>query len=227
MLAEKWGLTGDTVKFSDEGRLRDGQNRMMACVRAGKPFTTHVVFGIDDDLFHVMDTGKPRGVSDVLSIAGYTNTVVLAAALRWARVFDTDPNGRDCLSNEEALELIRGDYADIEASLPIGMRLCSQYNHPSGQMAALHRLFSKVEGAVANEFFAAWSSGNRAGRQKAIGCLQDNLARVKDSNHGRIHDTIRAAMVVKGWNLFYRKRKGGVKSCLMQIGEEFPKVEGM
>ena len=222
-----WGLTGDTIKFSNDGRLRDGQNRMMACVRSGMPFTTHVVFGIDDDLFHVMDTGKPRTAADVLSIAGYTNTKILASAIRWARIFDTDPNWRLGLSNDEALVFIRGKYATVEASLPVGVRLYSQYNHPAGQMSALHHLFSKADADLADAFFDAWSSGQRAGRAKVVGYLQDSLARVKDSGHGRIHDTIRGAMIVKGWNLFYNKRKGGVNACLMQVGEVFPEVEGL
>ena len=227
MMAGAWGLTGDTVKFSDDCRLCDGQNRLMACVRAGAPFTTHVVFGIPDVLFHVMDTGKNRGAADVLSIAGYSNTNNLASAIRWARIFDTDPNSRAGLSNAEALEFIRGPYAGIEASMAVGSRLYSQYNHPVGQMAALHFVFSRVDADTADTFFDAWSSGQRAGRAKAIRHLQDSLARAKDSNHGRIHDTIRAAMVVKGWNLFYQKRTGGSRSCLMQIGEPFPVIEGV
>jgi hypothetical protein len=223
----RWGLTGDTIKFSDQGRLRDGQNRMMACVRSGVSFTTHVVFGIDDNLFHVMDTGKPRGAADVLAIAGYINTNALASAIRWANILDVAPNHRLGLSNEDALHFIKDKYPDIEQSIPVGQRLYSQYNHPKGQMAALHRLFAQVDRPLADAFFDNWSSGLRSGRAKPIGCLQDSLAKVKDGNHGRIHDTIRAAMIVKGWNLYYLKRKGGIKSCLMQIGEEFPKVEGL
>ncbi|MDB4261353.1 hypothetical protein N9878_00660 [bacterium] len=226
MKNNKWGLTGDTIKFSDAGRLRDGQNRMAACVRSGTSFTSHVIFGIEDALFHVMDTGKTRGASDVLAIAGFTNTTSLASALRWSYILDTDPNTRPGLSNEDALNFIRKDYADIEASMPVGKRLYSQYNHPIGQMAAMHRMFAKVDKTLADEFFDAWSSGVRAGRARCIGYLQDSLARVKDSNHGRIHDTIRSAMVVKGWNLYYTKRKGSPKACLMQVGEQFPKVEG-
>jgi hypothetical protein len=51
MIDDQWMLTGDTLKFSSKGRLRDGQNRLFACIRANKPFRTHVVFGIDDDVF--------------------------------------------------------------------------------------------------------------------------------------------------------------------------------
>jgi hypothetical protein len=83
MAAQRWSLTGDTIKFSAEKRLRDGQNRLMACVQAGAPFTTYIVFGVDDAAFDRMDQGRSRSGSDVLAIAGYTNTAALSGAVRW------------------------------------------------------------------------------------------------------------------------------------------------
>jgi hypothetical protein len=59
-MAGEWMLTGDTIKFSDAGLLRDGQNRLMACIKAGVPFRTHIVFGIDDKAFDRLDQGKNR-----------------------------------------------------------------------------------------------------------------------------------------------------------------------
>ena len=227
MAAGKWGLTGDTLKFSDKHTLRDGQNRLAACVRSGCDFITHVVFGIPDGTFFVMDTGKPRGSADVLSIAGYSNTNNLASALRWAHILSTDPMSRTKITNEQMLGFVRGPFSGVEASMKVGTRLYSQYTHPVGQMAALHWLFSEVDGTLADSFFDDWSTGKRGGRAKALARLQDTLVAAKNANHGRIHDNIRAAMIVKGWNLYYRKRTGGVKSCLMALGEEFPQVEGM
>src|SRR5215207_4207198 len=60
-----WGLSGDTIKFCrkterDAPRLLDGQNRLAACVRSGVPFETHVVFGIEPDVFDRIDSGKRR-----------------------------------------------------------------------------------------------------------------------------------------------------------------------
>ena len=84
MAAQRWSLTGDTIKFSNEKRLRDGQNRLAACVRAGAAFSTYIVFGIDDAAFDRMDQGRNRSGSDVLAIAGYSNTAALSGAVRWA-----------------------------------------------------------------------------------------------------------------------------------------------
>jgi hypothetical protein len=47
-----WGLTGDTIKFGTDGLLKDGQNRLSACVRAGRPMASHAVFGIDPGYLH-------------------------------------------------------------------------------------------------------------------------------------------------------------------------------
>ena len=225
MVNEKWGLTGETIKFSDQGRLVDGQNRLMACVRSGAEFRTHVVFGIEDELFHIMDTGKVRSGPDSLSIAGYTNCNVLAAALRWARILATSPSTRPTFKNDELLDMVKGRYGSVQNSIGVGVRMNRVYSHPSGQMSALHWLFAKYDRDKADEFFDAWATGKRTGRFKVLGHLQDSLVRVKDAAHGRLNDTVRAAMVVKAWNIFQAGRKGSKNACLMSIGEEFPKLE--
>jgi hypothetical protein len=60
MQAGEWRLTGDTLKFSDRGILRDGQNRLLAGAAGGSPFQSHVVFGVPDEFFSAMDQGKNR-----------------------------------------------------------------------------------------------------------------------------------------------------------------------
>ena len=51
MSVDEWPLTGATIVFGKSGRLLDGQHRLRACVRSGKPFRSYVVFGIDDSAF--------------------------------------------------------------------------------------------------------------------------------------------------------------------------------
>jgi hypothetical protein len=89
MMADEWMLTGDTIKFSDAGLLRDGQNRLRACQRAGVPFRTHIVFGIEDEAFDRLDQGKNRNGADVLSIAGYQYVTALSGAVRWTHLIET------------------------------------------------------------------------------------------------------------------------------------------
>ena len=40
----EWQLTGEVIKLDDEGRVRDGQNRLHAIVEAGVPVRSVVIY---------------------------------------------------------------------------------------------------------------------------------------------------------------------------------------
>jgi hypothetical protein len=210
---DRWGLTGDTLKFAPDGRLLDGQNRLAAAVRAAKAFKTHIVFGIDPSLFGRMDIGKPRNAADVLHIAGYKYASTLASALRWAHLLDTNPYNRETLKPEFVLELARDHYPDIEESIKDGRDINRQFAHPAGQAAALMYKFGKSDAAKAEEFLHAWIKGQRNGKYHIIDTMQALLHSQKANNNGRIHELVRAAVIIKAWNIF----KAGHKGSLAQL----------
>jgi hypothetical protein len=77
-----WQLTGEAIKLDDQGRVRDGQNRLRAIVQAGIPVRSVVAHGVSEDTVDVMNTGRSRNAADVLHIHGYPNQNALAAAAR-------------------------------------------------------------------------------------------------------------------------------------------------
>lgn len=216
---KNWGLTGDTIKFGNDGRLLDGQNRLAACVRANRAFTTHVVFNIDPQLFGRMDIGKPRNAADILHIAGYKYASTLAAAARWAHLLDTNPYDRETLKPEFVLQLVRGKYADIQDCLKEGRNINRQYAHPAGQIAALVYAFRRRDGAKAKDFVRAWLSGQRDGKYHVIDNMQSVLHTQKANNNGRIHELTRAAVIVKAWNLFSHGHKGSLAQLKAAIAK--------
>jgi hypothetical protein len=206
----RWGLTGDTIKFGTDGRLLDGQNRLSASVRTGKPFKTHVVFGIDPSLFGRMDVGKPRNPADVLHIAGFKYASTLAAAIRWAYLLDTDPYNRETLQPDFVLDLARHKYSDIERFLKDGRTINKQFSHPAGQIAALVYNFAKKDAQKAKEFVRAWQRGERNGKYQIIDTMQALLHSQKANNNGRIHELTRAGIIIKAWNIFRAGQKGSL-----------------
>jgi len=78
----EWDLTGETIKLDKDGKVRDGQHRLHAIVRAGIAVPCIVVRGISESAFDKIDTGKSRNMADVLSIHGHENTKALATAAR-------------------------------------------------------------------------------------------------------------------------------------------------
>jgi hypothetical protein len=224
MARARWGLTGDTIKFGNNGQLLDGQNRLSASAKSGKSFRTHVVFGIDPALFGRMDIGKPRNAADVLHIARFKNAATLAAAIRWAHLLDTDPYNRDTLQPEFVLDLARSKYADIEPFLKFGREINQQFSHPAGQVTALVYHFAKHDNNKAMEFVTAWRRGDRNGRYQIIDIMQQLLHSQRANNNGRIHELARAGIIIKAWNIFRAGQKGSLAQLQAALTTRIEKI---
>lgn len=90
ILADRWIITGEAIKFDWTGRLIDGQNRLHAIIKANRPVTMLVVRGLDPDSQKVMDTGAKRSAGDALLMDGHHhNPHVLAATIRLLIAWDS------------------------------------------------------------------------------------------------------------------------------------------
>lgn len=227
MVAGEWVLTGDSLKFSQDGVLRDGQNRLMACVRAGVPFETHVVFGIDDMSFDRMDRGKVRDASDVLAILGVKNSHTIAAAVAWAhRIEANQVRGRQTLDPRQVRRLFEERYSTLPDFLPMGRRLWKLMGQPPSITTALLYLFHRVDPAKAEAFGEAWASGQWDGKFRAIKLLQTQIASISAMSQRALNDTVRIAMIIKAWNLYLSGRVGRANEISWSLDEEFPQIEG-
>jgi hypothetical protein len=79
LLARRWSLTGEAIKFDTNGALVDGQHRLTALVQAGKqdPYVklrTLVVRGLAPEVMADLDQGAARTLSDHFTIIGATPT---------------------------------------------------------------------------------------------------------------------------------------------------------
>lgn len=61
-------LNGESIIFSNEGVLMQGQHRLAACIKSNTPFQSVVVRGIPYSSFHTLDSGRNRTISDVFAI---------------------------------------------------------------------------------------------------------------------------------------------------------------
>lgn len=70
----KWMLNGESICFSPEGVLLDGQHRLTAVVESGMSIQSVVVRGIDKSSFATYDTGRNRDASDAFAISEIKNS---------------------------------------------------------------------------------------------------------------------------------------------------------
>lgn len=83
MIAGKWQVNGEAIKFGRSGRLIDGQHRLQAVIEAGMPVPMCVTRGLDDSAITTLDTGVGRNYTDTLVIRGKTHSQHVAPIARW------------------------------------------------------------------------------------------------------------------------------------------------
>lgn len=82
MKKNAWQFNGEAIKFSESGKLIDGQHRLHAIVRAGVPVDMLVIRGVDDSV-NMYDIGSTRSLGQIAKARGivpgwYSATMAVA-----------------------------------------------------------------------------------------------------------------------------------------------------
>jgi hypothetical protein len=205
-----WAVTGDTIKFAPSGRLLDGQNRLTACVQADKSIKTHVVFGIDEDYFRVLDVGRTRTPGDILHIAGYTDVNRLASAIRNALILDGAYESKQTrqFRPETLLKAIQNEYSDLLDYMSDAVALYKATTYPPGMAAALLRKMHRIDKKDAQEFYNAWRFGYAEGRADSVRKMLEYLNQLNIQLPGGIPARTRIIVTITAWNCFRENKRG-------------------
>lgn len=68
----RWQFNGESIKFSENGQLIDGQHRLQAIIRAGVPVDMLVIRGVKDDV-DIYDIGAQRSLGQIAKARGVVN----------------------------------------------------------------------------------------------------------------------------------------------------------
>lgn len=86
----QWKINGATIRFSEEGRLMDGQHRLHAIVKAGIAVPCFVVYGLPEESDITIDIdGELRKLEDHLIKKEECNAKVLSTVIRNLAKYDT------------------------------------------------------------------------------------------------------------------------------------------
>lgn len=220
MAAGKWLLSGDTIKFGRSGLLRDGQNRLRACIFSESSFRSHVVFGVDDRAFKVMDTGATRTGIDAFKIEGVPTPRVAAPAVRWLAIYEkdsTDPDRGWSIDNSSLLEYFKANVDAERLRVAIERAVATGKPFPLGPLAALFYRFDVHDPRVTKVFAADMAKRERGARK-----LTEKLVDLRKQQAGRLHELQMHALVIQAFNA-YRTKQSVTKSTLnWHEGKDFP-----
>lgn len=215
-----WVANGDTIVFSDDDHLLDGQHRLAAIIKSGVTTTMLIVRGVDQAAFATKDIGRRRTSADALSMVGTKNSVLAAATMAVLEWYDSGrptskaPRG---VAPFRAVDLLKV-YPDLEASVQIGNRV-SEMCRPSSAAAA-HYLFAQIDRGLADKFMDGVHTGADLSMLDPQLTLRARLLRIKNSR-AILRNTEVLAMFIKAWNAYVTGQK--IAKIQFVIGEDqFP-----
>ena len=163
----------------------------------------------------------------MLTIAGYSDTNNLAAAARWLWLFDNNRvKSRESLIPDQVLHLLRERYSDLPPYVKQAGRIYQTTGQPKGLVAAILYMITKKNPTKAAEWAAAWENGQDGGRFKPMSLATKKIQEIKTLSSGRVHDVVRAALLVKAWNLFVEGKRGAMADMDWTPAAEFPPIKG-
>jgi hypothetical protein len=221
---DRWVFNGEPIKFSRDGRLLDGQHRLLAVAKTGIPIETLVVFGLDADAFATYGGSKRRSNADVLSICGEVNTHRLASALANVNCYDTGRYGEYGHSRipGTAMEDLLKKYPDLRESVRRYSKDIKRLMPPS-IMASLHYIFSRIDAAAADEYCDSIVSGVGLKVNSPAYVVREKMLANSAARAGKLKTSTIAAFVIKGWNAYREGRS--LRALRFAPGEEFPRAK--
>jgi len=204
MASYSWRLVGDPIRFDVNGDLIDGQNRLLACIKADVGFTSLVVYGLDPTDQSVIDSGVARRVADNLALNGFHAATMLAAAIKILHVVKVGGSVYDKPSNSEVMDITRR-HPGLSKSCARIWKIRTK-GIPRGNLAFIHYVGANILGKIeaADAFVDVFATGIPAYEGCAAHALRERLLSSPDGRKiSSLHEKMRS--FAHAWNLFVKQ----------------------
>ena len=172
-------VNGDAIRFSETGKLLDGQHRLMACVIANTPIQTVVIRDLPDSTQKTMDSGSVRRAGDKLSMSGYKNANTVAAAVKAVFGYKTQQYTQAKVTHSEVFDFIEANPSILDWAS------ASHKSFPKlgSILAAVSFIISKKYGDdTAIKFLEVFKTGIPSMEGCAAHCARERLVKIGSGN---------------------------------------------
>lgn len=226
-------FNGETVKFTKEGKIMDGQHRLMASVNTRKSFPTLIAFGLEPKSFTTVDIGKIRTASDIISVEGYEHPKVLASTAKLVMAIKTGSRGLTLgglkgtkFDNQDVLDFVETQKDFVERTLEareLWAQMPSPRFLPCHVFCTMFFLFSERNIVAAEKFMEGLAIGSNLEKNSPILLLRTTFQKWQNETKNIRHTSFdRCIVITKAWNA-YRTNKE-IKRLQYKRGEEMPKI---
>lgn len=204
------GLNGETIKFGEDGNLKDGQHRLQAIVEADKSVEMIVAYNVPNESQITIDAGTKRNYADVLHMRGETETTQLAAivrqvALKEAKLHFGEGRLISNLQMDRTLEKypeLRTITREVQKIYVTGGRLV-----PQSILGLCVWMFSKIDEEDASFFVSRLHDGQNLQIGDPVYTLRKKLIQIREFEGHSPSQRLILGMVIIAWNAFRDGKK--------------------
>lgn len=257
MARGKWdcgtGTIGVQVRDDKSLKLNDGQNRCIACIKAGKTFRTLLYLSPNKTVQMNTDLHGKRTLADTLGIYGYKNVNKLAAIIATLNALDNgapvhiviggggtskaipvdELGGIICIpSNNDYMDYFQKNEQralELLDKVMFYRRWFEEYSFTTAIFTALHETFMKADSTSTIDFFDRFFKGIGENETDPVVILRRTLVEAKHkSQNSKLPPKYVAAITIKAWNAYQDGRS--IKQLRFTPGgsnpEAFPTAHG-
>lgn len=217
----EWKMNGESIKFNCDGRLIDGQHRLLAIVSSGCTIETYVVRGLPVDAFDTIDQGAVRHLADVFARNGEVNCHLLAGAIRWVGILHDGMNWKNVGYTPEQAKAKLSDHHKLRESVSKVSSARLKGLVPGSILAACHYLFARKDETLADAFLDSLVGGEGLKKSDPVYLLRERMIANSTATAKLPRETI-AALIIKAWNA---TREGKPMRTLKWVEGDLPEVK--
>lgn len=208
MIAGKWEMNGEAIKFDRSGALVDGHHRLHAITMAEKTVRMLVVRGLKLGSMLTIDTGAARSFADSQAVLGHGPVpTALSSGLRWWWMYENGLLFASTPATHTELALVLEKHPHIaESARYIGnLRVVRSRCTPGLQCFAHAYTSAKYDREMADQFWRDLNDGAGLEKTSPIYLLRGRL--VDTPTIVRYQPTFVLALTIKAWNAWIAGKK--------------------
>lgn len=217
----QWSEHVSPIVFNERGELLDGQTRLSALVRYGKPLLMELKRNVPDSVMPLIDTGRKRQSANWLQMLGFENATTIAGAAKVVLAYDDmrleDYYKRMSPSNLDIAEVVKRDPHIVEYSRIAKSGRTGHLISPS-LLAGMSSIFHRSDPSLAHAFCVGMGCGYDPRRQPNFFRLREVFSKAAGVSRSELTRTSVLAYCIKAWNA----TKTG---CVYQVFRWSPGVE--
>ena len=203
-----WRTNGESIVFDKRGKLLDGQHRLTAIGRAGKPVKVVVVKGVETDTFTTLDQGRNRSVGAVFSMRDEKAAHLLAAICRKVHAWETVGSlaHKQRISPDECFDVL-DRHPELRESAEVADQIRKRVPVDGSMIGFTHWLFKQAYPRKADRFFDALRTGVATSAKDPCVVLRERFFRERQKNRRRWGATELLAILVRAWNYHVKNKQ--------------------